>query len=40
MAEIKSVYPGYDPEQGYELAGFVWFQGWNDMCASDASSRL
>jgi hypothetical protein len=29
---ISRVVPGYDPEQGYELAGFVWFQGWNDMC--------
>ena len=28
---IKRVYPEYDPKQGYELAGFVWFQGWNDM---------
>ncbi|MBG86308.1 MAG: hypothetical protein CMO80_05340 [Verrucomicrobiales bacterium] len=24
------VVPGYDGS-GYELAGFVWFQGWNDM---------
>ena len=31
LADIKDVYPGYDPEAGYELAGFVWFQGWNDM---------
>lgn len=23
--------PGYDPKQGIEMAGFVWFQGWNDM---------
>ncbi len=22
---------GYDALQGYELAGFVWLQGWNDM---------
>jgi alpha-galactosidase len=29
---IRKVIPGYKPEQGYELAGFVWFQGWNDMC--------
>ena len=29
---IRKIVPGYDPEQGYELAGFVWFQGWNDMC--------
>jgi len=32
LKDIKSVYPDYDPKQGYELAGFVWFQGWNDMC--------
>jgi len=31
LADIRRVYPGYDPQQGYELAGFVWFQGWNDM---------
>lgn len=31
LADIKSVYPEYDSEQGYELAGMVWFQGWNDM---------
>jgi len=31
LSDIKSVYPDYDPKQGYELAGFVWFQGWNDM---------
>lgn len=29
---IRKVVPNYDAEQGYELAGFVWFQGWNDMC--------
>lgn len=28
---IRKVVPGYDARQGYELAGFVWFQGWNDM---------
>lgn len=31
LADIGSVYPDYDPKSGYELAGFVWFQGWNDM---------
>ncbi len=31
LADIKRVCPDYDPERGYELAGFVWFQGWNDM---------
>jgi hypothetical protein len=34
LADVKRVYPDYDPEQGCELAGFVWFQGWNDMVDS------
>jgi len=33
LGDIKRVYPGYDEKQGYEVAGFVWFQGWNDMVA-------
>jgi hypothetical protein len=28
---LPSIVPGYDDNVGYELAGFVWFQGWNDM---------
>lgn len=31
LADPKRVYPGYDAKEGIELAGFVWFQGWNDM---------
>ena len=31
LGDIKRVYPAYDAKAGYELAGFVWFQGWNDM---------
>ena len=31
LADIRRVYPDYDEKAGYELAGFVWFQGWNDM---------
>ncbi len=31
LADISSVHPDYDASHGYELAGFVWFQGWNDM---------
>ena len=31
LADPKQVYPDYDPDQGFELGGFVWFQGWNDM---------
>ena len=31
LADVKRVVPEYDPKQGYELAGFVWFQGFNDL---------
>jgi hypothetical protein len=31
-AGMKSMIPDYEAKQGFELAGFVWFQGWNDMC--------
>ncbi|VTS06581.1 DUF6288 domain-containing protein [Tuwongella immobilis] len=30
LKDIKRVVPDYDANQGYELAGFVWFQGFND----------
>ncbi len=31
LADPKRVCPEYDAAQGFELAGFVWLQGWNDM---------
>ena len=31
LADIKRVVPNYDATQGHELAGFIWFQGWNDL---------
>ena len=31
LRDIKRVVPDYNAAQGYELAGFAWFQGWNDM---------
>ncbi|MFN9420978.1 MAG: sialate O-acetylesterase [Pirellula sp.] len=31
LSDIKRVVPEYDSSKGYELAGFAWFQGWNDM---------
>ena len=34
LKDVKRVCPAYNPEQGYELAGFAWFQGWNDMVNS------
>jgi hypothetical protein len=32
LADPKRVCPAYDAKAGYEISGFVWFQGWNDMC--------
>jgi len=34
LDNIKRVYPAYNAEASYELAGMVWFQGWNDMVDS------
>lgn len=31
LADLKKHHPAYDPAAGYEIAGFAWFQGWNDM---------
>lgn len=31
LGDIKRVCPEWDPRQGYEIGGFVWLQGWNDM---------
>lgn len=34
LRELKVRFPEYEG-QGYEIAGFVWFQGWNDMFDPD-----
>ncbi len=31
LSDLKRVCPAYDETQGYQLSGFVWLQGWNDM---------
>lgn len=31
LADPKAAYPAYDAKEGIELAGFVWFQGFNDL---------
>ena len=31
LADPKRVCPAYNPADGYEVAGFVWFQGFNDL---------
>ncbi len=30
LKNVKSKFPEYGESQGYEITGFVWFQGWND----------
>ncbi len=35
LDDVARVCPAYDPKQGFELAGFVWLQGWNDMVDRD-----
>src|SRR5262249_9161533 len=34
LTDLKKHFPDY-AGHGYELAGFVWFQGWNDMINPD-----
>lgn len=31
LDDVGKYHPDYDPEAGYEVAGFVWFQGYNDQ---------
>ena len=31
LANPGRVCPAYDPKEGYEIAGFIWLQGFNDM---------
>jgi alpha-galactosidase len=31
LADPKKVIPDYDSQRGFELAGFIWLQGFNDM---------
>ena len=33
--DIRRVCPAYDETQGYEIAGYVWLQGFNDLVASE-----
>jgi hypothetical protein len=30
LADLKTYHPAFDPAVGYEMAGFFWFQGFND----------
>jgi hypothetical protein len=35
LADPRRVVPDYDERQGFELAGFIWLQGFNDLVDSD-----
>jgi len=35
LRDLKKHFPAYDGS-GWDLAGFVWLQGWNDMCTKEA----
>jgi hypothetical protein len=34
LDNLKKHFPDYDEKAGYEVAGFVWFQGYNDLGCS------
>lgn len=38
LKNLKTHFPAY-ADQGYELAGFIWLQGWNDMINADATAE-
>jgi len=38
LKNLKTHFPAYQ-DQGHELAGFVWFQGWNDMINAEYTAE-
>jgi alpha-galactosidase len=38
LADPKRVCPAYEPKDGFEVAGFVWLQGFNDLV--DSTKRI
>ena len=40
LKNLKTLFPGYDEANGYEIAGFVWFSGWNDAGMKDYEEKL
>ena len=32
LDHMADYYPRFNATEGYEIAGMIWFQGWNDMC--------
>ena len=35
LKDLKKHHPAYDPAAGHEMAGFVWFQGFNDQFSDE-----
>jgi len=45
LKNLKKRFPDYDEKAGYEIAGFVWFHGYNDLvggpkCISEYATNL
>lgn len=40
LSDLGKYHPDYDPKAGYELAGMVWFQGWNDEDNKEYGEQL
>jgi hypothetical protein len=38
LGDFEKYVPG-ESKRGYELAGFIWFQGWNDMIDANATAE-
>ena len=38
LAGLKTLFPAYE-NQGYQIRGFIWFQGWNDMIDDTATAE-
>jgi alpha-galactosidase len=38
LANLKTLFPDY-AGQPYEITGFIWFQGWNDMISAEATAE-
>jgi hypothetical protein len=36
LKDVNKYHPDYDEKAGYEIAGFVWFQGYNDLVNKEA----
>jgi len=35
LKDLKTHHPAYDAKVGYDIAGFVWFQGFNDQFSDE-----